>query len=293
MYSVSIVVTTKNRKEELSKCIDSCLLLNGVYEIFVFDDGSSDGTYDFVKLNYPTVSLYRTEESLGLINARTRCGNLAKGDVIVSIDDDCIFQGTDTILEIMKFFSHDKIVALTIPIVDVLVSNEVSQKGIGKLNDIFVCSQFRGGAHAIKRDIFIELGGYYNKLIRQEEETEFGMKLYAAGYYIRIADCSHPIHHYHSTNRNPSLIAFYRSRNQFLVNYMHVPSLLLPITLFKQSLQTIIYEIKNKQLKACFSGYKNALKNIITGNIKRNPMQLSKYISYKKLRMKNFQRINL
>lgn len=285
---VSIVISTKDRLSDLINCLNSCLLLNGIDEILVFDDGSKDNTYDFVKENYPSVSLFRSDESLGLINARIKCASLAKGNIIISVDDDCVFQDTETVNEIVQYFSLPNIAVVTIPCIDVYLNPEViTQCGLGKVEDsIFITTQFRGCAHAMKKDIFLSLGGYYSNLGRQEEETEYGLRLWKAGYIIRIGDCSCPILHYHSSIRNEKLISYFRSRNQFLVNYRLIPLLLLPIFGGKQLIQTFFYEFRNKRTFSFFQGLKDAWIEIVSGRVKRDALSYNSYLKYKYLRSK-------
>ena len=48
--SFSIIVTNYNGKKVLSKCINSILSQNyNKYEIIIADDGSTDGSIDYVK----------------------------------------------------------------------------------------------------------------------------------------------------------------------------------------------------------------------------------------------------
>lgn len=282
--TVSIVITTKNRKEDLGRCLDSCYGLKGVNEILVFDDGSTDGTSAFVKTKFPEVSLYRSEESLGLINARTKCASLAKSNLIVSIDDDCIFQGVDTIAEVVSYFNHPKVAAVTIPVINVFVSDSIVQPGIGSIDDVYICAQFIGCAHALRKDIFLQMGGYYDNLIRQEEETDYCMRLYGNGYWVRIADCKKPILHYHSTSRNFYQISFYRARNQFILNYKNAPGLLFPFAVLKQAFSLVVFERKNGQIKACLAGFRDGFKSIVSGKVKRTPLSMKTYFFFKKLR---------
>ena len=44
MFSASVVITTKNRKEELLKAVESAMGQRGLLEVVVVDDGSTDGT---------------------------------------------------------------------------------------------------------------------------------------------------------------------------------------------------------------------------------------------------------
>lgn len=283
--SVTIVITTKNRKSEISNCLTSCAKLNGVSEILVFDDGSSDDTYAFIKNEFPFVNLYRIDNSIGLINARTKCASLAKGDIIFSIDDDCVFDDTETIIEILKYFHNDRIAVVTIPVIDILKSNEITQKGYDSIEDVFISPEFRGCAHAIRKDIFLKLNGYNNNLVRQEEEKELATRLYNQGYIIRVGNCSKPILHYHSVVRNHSQISFYRARNKFIINYLHTPALFLYPELLKQVVSLLIFEFKNRHLFSCIMGFKDAIKNIYQGKVVRNPIPISNYFFLKKLRV--------
>lgn len=284
---ITIVISTKDRMSELARCLDSCFLLKGIFEILVYDDGSLDGTYAFVKENYPSVSLYRGEKSIGLINARTECASLANGNILISIDDDCVFQDSNTILEILPFYNQENIAVVTIPCIDFFVDpNKVTQEGVGGLETICYTTQFRGCAHAIRKDVFLKVGGYFNNLVRQEEETELGLRLWKEGYKIRVGNCSKPILHYHSVIRNENVISFYRSRNQFIVNYRLTPALFFPIVSLKQMIQTFFYEIRNKRAVYFFNGLKAAFKEIVKGRIKREALSYSDYLAYKQLRIK-------
>jgi len=291
--TVSIVITSKDRKQELAKCLESCKNLSNVNEILVFDDGSSDNTFSFIKERFPFVNILRSEKSLGLINARTYCASLAKGNIIVSIDDDCVFVDENTVQEIVAYFNHPKIAVVTIPVIDVLKSDKITQQGYGNLNNIYICPEFRGCAHALRKDVFIELGGYYNALIRQEEEKEFSNRLYSQGYIIRLGNCSKPILHYHSVIRNKSQIAFYRARNKFIVNYIYTPTVFLYFELFKQIFMLFLFEVTNGFILSCLKGCLSAIKQIKYEKIARHPLSREKYFFMKNLRLNGKIKINL
>jgi GT2 family glycosyltransferase len=289
--SICIAVTTKNRKYELFKCISSCIKMSGIDEVLVMDDGSTDGTYDFIKDHFSTISLHRNLVSLGLINARTKCAHLTKCDIIVSVDDDCIFNDLSTLEEIIPYFSDDSIAAVTIPVIDVLKSNDVTQKGIGHLSQTYICSQYRGCGHAIRRSIFLELGGYRTDLVRQEEETDLAMRIYNSGYVIRVASCKSPILHYHSAVRNEELITFYQARNKLMIAYAHTPNLFLVPVMSRIYLTMTIYAANKGQLKSGLMGLLNATKSIAMGNVKRTKQSLKVFVFYKNLRRNYIQRV--
>jgi len=92
---VSIYMPTKNRLFLLKKAIDS--VFNQDYkniELHVVDDGSTDGTYDFLKElsdEKDNVFIYRNDKSIGACAARNLAINNANGMFITGLDDDDVF----------------------------------------------------------------------------------------------------------------------------------------------------------------------------------------------------------
>lgn len=287
----SIVITTKDRKVDLAKCLDSCLMLNGSPEIIVFDDGSGDGTGDFVLLNYPSVCLHREETSLGLINARTKAATIATGDIIFSLDDDACFSNENTVLDVLRYFDREIIGAVAIPYIDVLKSETIRQESIGTLDDIIIRPQYRGTAHALRRDLFLKLGGYRKDLVRQCEETDYCIRLYMNGYVVRQAD-SKPILHYESPNRNNKTIAFYAARNNLLIGYIYAPLVLLPFYLLRINLYDYSHFRKLKCTSDVTDGLISFLKLILSGKIKRTPMAFKEFYEYRILRQRGAKKLS-
>ena len=89
----SILMTTKNRLNDLSFTlakIDSLIKAKGV-SCVVYDDGSTDGTYEYVKENFPNIQLQRNSVSKGYIFCRNKMLNETKADYAISLDDDAHF----------------------------------------------------------------------------------------------------------------------------------------------------------------------------------------------------------
>ncbi len=92
---ISIVLPTHNRMEKLKKCI--AVLLAQAYpehkrEIIVINDGSSDGTEEYLhELRKDHMAVrFKTISHSGYSVARNTGFDLAKGEFIATLDDDCI-----------------------------------------------------------------------------------------------------------------------------------------------------------------------------------------------------------
>ena len=85
---VTAVIPTYNRRHTLARAIDSVLQQSDpVDELIVVDDGSTDGTADFVRQTYPSVQLIR-QDNRGVSGARNTGIRAARGTWIALLDSD-------------------------------------------------------------------------------------------------------------------------------------------------------------------------------------------------------------
>lgn len=89
----TVLITTKNRKKELALTLEKIQYLLDSNEVccIICDDGSTDGTSQFIKTSYPNIQLIRNSNSRGLIYSRNRLLNLVQTDFAISLDDDANF----------------------------------------------------------------------------------------------------------------------------------------------------------------------------------------------------------
>ncbi|MEO8209281.1 MAG: glycosyltransferase [bacterium] len=94
MNQVSIIIITYNRLDFFKKCLNSVLkTTTGVgKEILIWDNGSSDGTKDYINEvsgKFHFIKSLFSKENIG-VNAKALSFEAALGDYIVCIDDDVL-----------------------------------------------------------------------------------------------------------------------------------------------------------------------------------------------------------
>ena len=88
ILNVSVIIPTYNRKNLLKRALHSASGQTFVpHEIIVVDDGSSDGTKDWVLEKFPCVR-YISQDNSGVSSARNRGIREAKGSWIAFLDSD-------------------------------------------------------------------------------------------------------------------------------------------------------------------------------------------------------------
>jgi GT2 family glycosyltransferase len=286
-----IAITTKNRKDELRKAVRSALAQTVPVEVLVVDDGSDDGTSEMIRSEFPVrehphVRLDRNEKSLGLIAQRCRFPALTACPFIFSIDDDAILVSPKTVEQTLGEFEHPRVGVVAIPYIDVNYGPEVKQRapGVAPAGDFWVSEQYRGTAHALRRDVFVALGGYRPLLVRQGEEMDYCIRMLDAGYVVRLGGAD-PIHHMESPRRSRPQISMYSGRNHVLFAWHNVPmpNLLmhLPATVAKQ----LKAGAKDRHVPHSIQGLARGLGLAVSAEmLKRSPVRRSTYLFSRRLR---------
>lgn len=107
---ITVVIPTRNRSRTLRENLSRIASLDGVEEVVVVDDASVDNTLEVVeefrerKGRTVDLTYYRNEKRM----RATFCWNLglkaARGDVLVTLNDDTLIEGEDTIRAIRRRF---------------------------------------------------------------------------------------------------------------------------------------------------------------------------------------------
>jgi glycosyltransferase involved in cell wall biosynthesis len=276
----SVVITTKNRRDELSAAIASALTQSAQPEVLVIDDGSTDGTADMVAAEFPAVRLERSTKSLGLIVQRNRAACLASGEIIFSLDDDAEFSTPRVVKQTLEDFDDPRIGAVAVPYVEPKKVNRVMQSP-PDTSSIWITDTFIGTAHALRRDLFLSLGGYREPLFHQGEEGDFAVRLLNAGYVVRLGR-SDAIRHWESSKRDLRRMDFYGPRNSILFQWQNVPLGSAPLGLAATTVNCLRWSLKPARFWVRFQGICTGYRDC--GRLVRQPVRPETYRLWRQLR---------
>jgi glycosyltransferase involved in cell wall biosynthesis len=219
---VTVAIVTQNRKDDLREAVRSALASQDVsLEVLVLDDGSTDGTSEMLGREFPDVRVARFDDGAGVAARKNDATRLARGHIIVSIDDDSVLTTPRVVADTVKDFDHPRIGAVAIPVIDVRISPRTYQRAPDP-QDRWVASVFRNNACAIRRDVMIEVGGYLPEIQWVGEEWDVSLKMLDAGYVVRLGR-SEPVHHMTSPKRNFRREDVYGRRNELLICWTYFP----------------------------------------------------------------------
>ncbi len=244
---ISIIIPTYNRKELLRKCLNSiwnCILPSCGYEVVVVDDGSSDGTLEYLKQE----SLVRanlvvlSQNNSGPATARNAGAKKAKGDILAFTDDDCVVSA-QWLSAIEEGMLSNKYLALEGPV------KSDTYKNISPLTHIIEHEGPKGFMTCnltVKKNVFEQIGGFdENFMNAAHEDVDLCLRVLKFGEigYVSTMEIIHPARRYNWLKeivrsykyakgyvygeyllykRNPNLYKTVRYRNSFLSTLIHL-----------------------------------------------------------------------
>jgi GT2 family glycosyltransferase len=205
----SVVVITRNRREELLSCLRRMTALAERPEILVADNGSTDGSCAAVDDRFPEVRLLRSAHNLGAI-ARNEAVRRLHTPYVAFCDDDMWWESGALAIAADVLDAHDGLASVTgriliepqghdDPIVPELSGSPVPAPGwmpgpalLGIL----------AGASMLRVSAFREVGGFSRRLWFGGEEELLAIDLAVRGWWMCYRD-DVVVHHAASLGRDP------------------------------------------------------------------------------------------
>lgn len=235
--TVSAVIITRNRKEALGRVIDR-LLEQPVEEIIVVDHGSDDGAPQKVRGYGGRVQLLEPGENLGL-GGRNVGAAEATGDLLLMLDDDC-FPLPGSVETLADAFHANPRLGVAGGFVRDVDSdgNVVRQTELGTFDwwlragrtgdappEGFPAFSFPEGACMIRREAYLEAGGFFAPYFLASSEVDLGARLQANGWEVRYFPGAAFDHMKADSERQSSeMNLYYRIRNHLWYIWLRFPT---------------------------------------------------------------------
>ena len=221
---LTVVIPTHNGAETLVACLHA--LRAGALppdEIIVVDDASTDGSAELAIRSGCRV--IRLAENVGAARAKNRGASAATGDILFFTDDDVIV-ARDTLAHLVENFDDPQIAGV-VGLLDRQIPFSDFASNFKNLWMRFTYAKmprerigvFYTSVAAMRRGIFLKLGGFDEHYVGASiaEDTEFGQRVWAAGYHLRLDVRVTAVHHKHYTLSQVLRTDFLRARALMLM----------------------------------------------------------------------------
>ncbi|MEM9596669.1 MAG: glycosyltransferase family 2 protein [Acidobacteriota bacterium] len=210
LRKVSVVILSWNGRRHLEACLPALREQRdpGVpWEVLVLDNGSTDGTAEWVRAEHPEVRLVVSPRNLGFCSGNNRLVREADGDAVVLLNNDTRPRPDwlATLVDALASAPED-VAAVSGAIVDwggecldfarglLTFDGHAFQLGYGRpLGEVdlpaagsellFAC----GGNMIVRRDAYLAAGGFDDAYFAYLEDVDLGWRLWAMGHRILLA----------------------------------------------------------------------------------------------------------
>lgn len=299
MPKISVVVTTFNRKKQLTELLNSVLSSNypkEKMEIIVVDDASNDGTNDFVKKNFPEVKLIRNQKEQLTSESRNTGIRYSNTDLIFVIDDDNILN-SECIKILTETMMQNESIGILMPAMcydSGLFCNSIRRNMTTSITSFLTIPGNNlvetvdcPNAFMLRKKVLDKVGLFDSKKFPiHYEEADLGQRIRNAGYRICCQTKAKTFHHPKTTNPhldsraiNLPLRSYFTGRNRIIFHKLHskiwefLPFLLFfyPIIVFYYLYMIVRYAEDNPERKelllAFLKGNADGLKFMVFGDL--------------------------
>lgn len=240
---LSVILISWNGLKYLSKCLASMTFLAGRQdvEILVVDNGSSDGTADYIHNNYPDVITIVLDRNYGVAYARNRALERARGEMLWIIDNDTELSES-TFLGMMRFMDENPEVGLAgcrlvdadgtvqesckrFPGIGEKVRNVIHRNGyryaygLERMGTRFEPEYLIGACQLIRRKAYEAAGPLDEKIFYGPEDADYCIRVRKSGFHLAYVPEYTMLHHWQRVTSNK---VFTRMGMKHLAGLIHL-----------------------------------------------------------------------
>jgi len=242
MNGLAVIVPNYNGKKFLKDCFESIKKQNNVLEVIIVDNGSDDGSVEFIKENYPEYMLIENKENLGFSRAVNQGIKTSSAEYCFLLNNDVELESNCT-HNLLKCIEKDKnIFAVASKMVnfedrdslddagdEYTVLGWTKKVGQGKSSKLY--TQEReifsacAGAAVYRRSILDTIGYFDENFFAYMEDVDIGYR--AKIYGFKSVYCSEAVVYHRvsatSGSRYNSFKIRLAARNNVYVPYKNMP----------------------------------------------------------------------
>lgn len=193
----------------IGKCLNSISKYHA--NVVIVDNHSTDGTADFIEKNYPEITLIKSPKNTGFGTSVNLGVKQSKKEYVVILNPDVTTE-SNFVEELVKPIQENRNV-ITTPKTLLYDGSKINTcgniahftglaftLGLGsetdEFNDYMYISGLSGVCFAIRRDIFLEIGGFDESLFLYMEDAELSWNINSKGLKILYVPTSIIYHDY-------------------------------------------------------------------------------------------------
>ena len=227
------MITTRDRREELRRTLMVLRTLDPPpEETLVCADGCTDDTVEMLRTNFPECILIANETPRGSVFSRDRLLRIAKGEIVISLDDDSYPLAVDFVRRLAELFhaQHD---AAVISFPEIRDDQDVSPTKTAH-SPPHPVSAYANCAAAMRRDVYLRSAGFPLFFGHMYEEPDYALQCYSLGLVVRFEPSLQIRHHVSQVQREPIRRHHLNARNELWSVLMRCPlPQLLAVALFR------------------------------------------------------------
>ncbi len=225
--TVSVIILSYNRRDEMRECINSIMAQDYAdYEIVILDNGSTDGSVEMLRAEFPEIKLILLDENVGASAGRSRALEHAEGSLVLQVDNDAILMPTSAMRMMVDRFRKEDDLGIIFTRIEDPATGITYRQGYGSrfLDEEFYTWRFHGCVAMIRRDAIVKAGYYLPaEFFRASEENDLAVRVLDAGYNILYMPSTLALHKRSPKMRDRGEIIFLTVRNNLAVAWKFMP----------------------------------------------------------------------